>query len=502
MPSELILCGPYPRRRIRVSPRALPLAVSASLSAAYLLAAPRSPDLAAQLLRARLFGAEGPGGVWSNWWYAGHPLPGYSVLFPALGWLLTPQLAGALGAVAATAGFDALARHRLAARATMASTWFAVGASTELLSGRLTFLVGLAAALAAAAALQRRHTARALLAALLTGLLSPVAAVFAALSGAAAMASPGLAAAGAGTAAAAATPLLLTVLLVGPTPGREPFALSALVPLPILAAALLAAVRRQDRTLRAGLILYTAGCLLDYAIPNPLGGNAARLAALAAGPLAALLIGNRRALILLALPLLYLQWQGAIRDVAQAQGDPSTTAAYYQPLLRYLTSRPGPPFRVEIPFTRDHWESYEVAPEIALARGWERQLDIAENPLFYGQDLTPGRYEALADAPLDPSAQREAALIRRGLPDLPLVRRTAHWRIYAVRRPTAIVTGAAELVAMGPDWLRLRATRPGTALIRVRYSPLWDGGALSRAGAFISLRVRRPAMILLRAELP
>ena len=33
------------------------------------------------------------------------------------------------------------------------------------------------------------------------------------------------------------------------------------------------------------------------------------------------------------------------------------------------------------------------APRFPLARGWERQLDIADNPLFYGGALTGTRYE-------------------------------------------------------------------------------------------------------------
>lgn len=517
MPSELILSGPYPRRRIGVSARALPVATATALAAAYLLTHPRSPDLAAQLLRVKLFVAEGPFGVWNNWWYAGHALPGYSVLFPALGWLLSPQLAGALGAVTAAACFDALARDRFGDRARLGSLWFAAGTATELLSGRLTFVVGLAAALATALALQRRRTAPALAAALLTGLISPVAALFAALAGAATMTSPALSkTAGAATATAALLPVLATTLIFGGPAGPEPFALSALLPIPILAAAALLATPTTHRPLRAGLVLYAAGCLLAYAVPNPVGGNAARLAALTAGPLAALLITRRRVLLLAALPLLYLQTQGAVRDVTQAQTDPSTTAAYYQPLLTFLTEQPGPPFRIEIPFTRDHWEAYELEragrDRIPLARGWERQLDTADNPLFYDNRLTATRYGrwlhasavrfvALPDAPLDPSARREASLIEAGLPYLHLVERDPHWRIYAVDRPTPIVGGAATLTAMGPDWLRLRATRPGIALIRIRYSWLWRGGRLDRQGDFLGLRVRRAGTIVLRAGL-
>ena len=36
--------------------------------------------------------------MWNNYWYSGHHIVGYSVLFPAVSSALTPQLAGALAA--------------------------------------------------------------------------------------------------------------------------------------------------------------------------------------------------------------------------------------------------------------------------------------------------------------------------------------------------------------------------------------------------------------------
>jgi hypothetical protein len=44
---------------------------------------PRSPDLAAQVYRVEPFRHVGFG-FWDNNWYAGHHLPGYSVVFRAL----------------------------------------------------------------------------------------------------------------------------------------------------------------------------------------------------------------------------------------------------------------------------------------------------------------------------------------------------------------------------------------------------------------------------------
>ena len=78
------------------------------LALVYVITRRPSLDLAAHLLRAKLFSAEGFG-LWNNWWYAGHNVTGYSVLFPPLAAALTPQLTAAIAAVASAALFEALA---------------------------------------------------------------------------------------------------------------------------------------------------------------------------------------------------------------------------------------------------------------------------------------------------------------------------------------------------------------------------------------------------------
>jgi hypothetical protein len=239
------------------------------------------------------------------------------------------------------------------------------------------------------------------------------------------------------------------------------------------------------------------------------GSNATRLGPLIAGPLAALLWWRRRtvALLVALLPLLYLQWQAPVRDVRTADDNGEVTFPYFQPMMSYLSRQPGPPFRIEIPFTLFHWEAYEVAPEFPLARGWERQLDTKYNALFYGGRLAADRYDAwlhqlavryvaVADADLDYSARQEVALIDRGLPFLRLVYRSRHWRVYAVADPTPIAQGSATLSDLGPNWMTLHAHATGKTLIRVRWSPYWaithGSGCIARAGAFTELTTRRP----------
>ncbi len=490
---------------------AAPLLVAALLAAAYVIVAPPSLDLAAALLRARLFAAEGFAG-WDNWWYAGHATLGYSVLFPPLAALTSPQVVGALAAVASAGLFAALVTERYGTRARPAAIWFAAATAVDLFTGRLPFALGLMLALAATLAVQRERWVAAAGLGALSALASPVAALFAALVGVSVagcalrpLRAPRLAG-GAALLVASLLPLL-ALALVFPQGGREPYALSAFLPIPILSALALCVVPRSERELRLGIVLYAAGCLAAFVVPSAVGANAGRLAPLLAAPLAALVLWGRRPIWLLAaaLPLLYLQWQAPVTDVVSTARSPAVAEAYWQPLLTFLHRQSGPPFRIEIPFTSTHWEAYWVAPEFPLARGWERQLDVSDNPLFYSGHLTAGSYRAwlramavrfvaVADAGLDPSAVPEVRLIDRGLPYLRLVWRTPHFRVYAVRRAVPLVTGDARLVALGPDSLTLAVSRPGSALVRVRFSPYWaltrGVGCVERAGAFTRLQLR------------
>lgn len=532
-----------PRALRRIDPRrAAPTLAAGALATVYVIVFPPSLDLAAHLLRAKLFAAEGFG-IWSNWWYAGHHVPGYSVLFPPAAAAIGPQLTAAIAATATAAVFEPIVWRRYGPDAWLGALWFGLATATDLFTGRFTFAFGLLPAVACALALQRRRHWLAFALAVVTALASPVAALFAALAGAACAvggyaarrrtgAAPGPSA-GAGDSAppppaiapglAVAAGALVPVLLLSiafPEGGIEPFSSSAWWPIPAIAVAVLWALPKGDRTLRAGVVLYTLGCLAAFLASTPVGSNAARLGPLLAGPLAALAFWPRRKLLLLAvaIPLLYIQWQAPVRDVRTAAGDPSSSSAYWRPLLSFLSRQGGPPFRVEIPFTQFHFEAYEVAPRFPLARGWERQLDIKDNHLFYGGALTPATYEAwlhqvavryvaVSDARLDYAGRAEKLLIDRGLPYLTPVLQTRHWRVYAVRDATPIVQGAATLQAIGPNSLTLRASRAGSAFVRVRFTPYWallqGSGCVGPDGDFTQLMFRHagPVRVVIRFAL-
>jgi hypothetical protein len=487
---------------------------AALLAAAYLVVQPSGADLPAQLLRVRLFAAEGFG-IWNNWWYAGHYIIGYSVLFPPLGWLLGPRLLAALASAGTAAAFASLARNAYGEDAWFGATWLGAATVVELLSGRLTFSLGLCGAAVTALLLERRRPRWAAFSACTTALASPVAGLFVALAGAAVLwrglktriwidIAGGIAA------------ISVQILVLGgaalffPTAGYQPFAFGTLWPL--LAAALFVLALRPGSTLSAATLFYAAGCVTAYAIQTPIGSNAARLGDLLAGPVVALVLVPRRAWVLLALaalPLTYLQVHDAVGDLQR--GAPARDAAYYRPLISFLRGRPGI-WRVEVPFTASHWESYWLGPELPLARGWERQTDIADNSLFYEHGLTAARYEAwlhelavryvaVADAPPDYSAAAELHLIRDRLPYLRVIGRLPHWTVYAVADPTRLVSGAGHLLALGAGSLRLVIARPGTLRVRVRWSPYWElrgvRGCVAPAGRFTKISAEQPG----RAEL-
>jgi hypothetical protein len=505
-----------------------PTLVAAVFATAYVLISPPSLDLAAHLFRAQLFRDEGFG-LWNNLWYSGHNIVGYSVLFPAVSAALSPQLAGAIAAIGTAALFQRLARRHFGQRAWLGAVLFGAATATDLYTGRLAFAFGALPALGAVVALDYRRTRVSCALAVLSALCSPVAALFAALAASAyalgAFAGerrirPALD----GVAVVVAALAPVGVLAVAfPEGGNEPFAFSTLWPILVLSVAGLALVPRQWLTLRAGLVVYTLAMIAAYVVPSPVGSNVARLGTFLAAPLAALLWWRRRTAVLLiaALPLLYLAWAPPVRDLTGASNDQSASTGYYQPLLRFLAREsvpPAPPFRTEIPFTRFHWEAYVVATHFPIARGWERQLDIKDNPIFYSGHLTAVAYDqwlhrnairfvAASDAQLDYSARQEMALIDQGLPYLHLVMHSAHWRVYAVTDATPITEGIATLRAMGPDWLELDARTPGTVLVHVRFSPYWalgrGSGCVAADGPYTRLTLRRagPVRIVMRFSL-
>ena len=514
--------------------RIAPTLMTAALAVAYLILEPRSPDLAAHIFRAELFGREGFT-IWNGQWYGGHHTPAYSILSPPLGWLLGPQLVMALAAVACTIIFTELARRHFGARAArFGALWFGVGSATLMATNRLPFALGTAFGLAALLALQRDRRLLPPVLGLLSAISSPVAGLFVAMGGVALVLAnvrrrpppdAGVAAAlhrrrvdGLALAAAGfVPPVLLTVAF--PEGGYAPFALAAYLPVPLFAVTALLVLPAAERTLRIAVMLYVTGATAAYVVSTAMGGNAGRLGALFGGPvLACALAGRlrRRWLAPVAAVLTGLfawQWSAAYWDLSKAVTDPVAKASYFDPVREYLRLLPDQR-RVEIPFTLGHWEGAEVAVEAPLARGWLRQLDTGRHALFYNDGLNEltyaswlsenaVRYVVLPDAKPDESSYRERALIERGLPYLKPRARFDHWRIFEVTLPTPIVIPQGDanilLEQLRPDQLLLRVRKPGDALVRVRWTPYWlaKGGCVERDGDWTRVTARKEGFLRL-----
>jgi hypothetical protein len=210
--------------------------------------------------------------------------------------------------------------------------------------------------------------------------------------------------------------------------------------------------------------------------------------------------------------LVYLQWLPAVRAVGEAEGDPSTNAAFYTGAREFLARAAKPGERVEVAFTKNHWEAARLATEVQLARGWERQLDQKVNPIFYDdQRFTAERYEwwlkrnavkwvALPAAPLDYSAQLEARLLRTNPPFLRLSYSSPQWRIWEVKDASPPASDGARVVAAGPEGFDVVTTR--RTIVRQRYTPYWraTGGCVRPApGGWTEVDPHGPSRVEVRA---
>jgi hypothetical protein len=507
----------------------VPTAVAAAAVVVYLIADPPSADLAAQRFRADLFAREGFT-LFSTAWYGGHHTPGYSVLFPALGAWLGPRLVAGIAAVAAVAFLAALAGER----GRLAGLAFAPGVVASLVSGRLAFTLGLGIGMGAVLAAARGRTWLAATAGFVTALASPVASLFAALAGIALVAAKtgprcqarchpscqarclapqhcgarhvNIAVPGTALAFGAVVPTLFLVWAF-PEGGTLPFVPSAFWPTLAAAVAVAVAAPREWRAVRIGAALYAVVAVAAFAFPTPIGGNASRLGTLLAPAVVALALWPRRRVVLavLALPIAYWTLQPAVRDWLRAHDDPSTEAAYYQPVADFLA--PRGPARVEVPFTQSHGEAFHLARRLPIARGWERQVDRDRNRVFYEGRLTPERYAVWLRTnaigyvavplrlPMDASAEEEKTLALSHPRSLREVFRSEDWRVFATTDAQPLADGRATVTEVKPEGFVLNTPQPGTSTIRIRFTPYWalldgDGCVEPAPGGWTRLRIR------------
>lgn len=490
--------GAWPRNRWALLDLwAVPAGAAVAVATLTIVAGWQGADVPAHLFRVALFRETGFN-LLQNQWYSGHHTVVYSLLFPAIGSLVSAPVLAVASLGVSVACFHGVAHHLATQRPARAATvLFAAGMVSNIVVGRYTFQLGVALALAAALAALRGRWRLALLAGTATSLASPVAGAFVALVALAAAGSawweaprprwrhPGARRWAALSVAAAAPVVVLSWLF--PSGGWFPYAAGAFTATMLATAAVVVLV--PSRPVRVGAVLYAVAAAGAFVVPTPMGANTGRLGMYLALPLLAITLWAtpRRWLLVAIVPAaLAWQWVPAADAIARAPADPSMHAEYYEPLLDFLEAAAPEGTRVEIPFTKRHWEATHVASRVALARGWERQLDLERNPLFYDEAPLTGmqylawlrelgvRFVALPDAELDRSAEQEAALLAAGLPGLRPVWGDRHWQVWEVTGTEPLVEGSARLARLGLDEVVLEATGPGSALVRVRYSRYWE----------------------------
>ena len=525
------MISPHPAVRRTAQAGATPLGaagVAAALALALLLFGPSGRDAAAHLYMVHAWRDHG-WQLWDNFWYSGrYAQVNYSLLFYPLAVLLRPSTV-VVGATAAAAGcFAALLRHRWPALALGPALAFALLVPLAVASGAYPFLLGFAAALATVFALDAGHRYLALTGVLVTGLAHPLALAFLLLALAAiALSTPGwwrtpsnvVLAGGCGVVAAAQALLLRGFSMGGARYAFDPKDAGAMAVF-CIAGVLLTRSLPDQRQLRALFIAYAALGAVTFSLSSPVGGNVVRLTLLMGVPLLMLPLaarGFRPRGMAVALVAAALLWQAlpAVVGWHTAAESRAQNESFWYPVISWVASHPEPGYRVQVVATADNWEAYYLARrDVPLARGWFRQDDYPVNAVLYGP-LTARSYDSwlrrigvhyvfLPDDPLDYSAVNEARLLRSGRSGLTQVARVGGWTIFALPKPTPIATPARgiSVLSLTSDTVTVRATRPGTYRLRLRYTPYWSvvrghACATPREPWGTDLRVTSPGIVRL-----
>lgn len=541
-PSARPLVIPVPAGRRRRPREVAPALVAVGVACGVALLHWKGVDQAAQAYRVLQVRDHGLA-LWDSGWYGGNYPLGYSLVFPVVGALVGLSVAAAASAGLAAWGFDRLVTGALGRRP-LGVWYFAASTVLPVSIGQLPFLAGEALGLGALVALRAERRVAAVALALLTASCSPLAAAFLVLAAVAwAWHDRGrrswiLVTAGSCGALVGGLGLLF------PGTGPFPFPWGSLAFTLTVCAVLATSLLRSTPILRLAATMYAVASAASFLVANPVGGNAPRLAASIGVPLLVCLATApapaplttftglpswadpgrwplprwwRPALTTCVLVTLAgWQWGPGLGVVTSAASDPAEAQSYYQPVVHQILARSRSPVRVEIPPTRQHWEAAWVAPYVSMARGWERQLDIADDPIFYqGGLLDASTYRhwllangvtwvALPATRLDYAGAGEAGLLRAGeVKGLHLVWSNRDWKLWRVTGTPGLVSGPATLGQLGPDQIRLALGHPGVVTLRIRYSTFWSvsGACLTPdAAGWTTVRASHAGPVILDAS--
>jgi len=291
----------------------------------------------------------------------------------------------------------------------------------------------------------------------------------------------------------------------------------------------LVVVACREPTIRVGAVIVAIGLVACLVVPNSVGLNLTRMVWLTAAPL---IVGyghrpDRHVVVLTLLALVFpsvdVTWQLAEAD------SPSASQSFYTPLLAQLRERMDTNAsigqRVEVVEPQSKGGSRFVGESMPVARGWERQADVVDNPIFYDKgalnatsyrrwlDDLAVAYVAVPNAKLDFASVDEAKLIASGLPYLHEVWESPDWKLYVVEDSAPLVRHA-EVISETGNQLRLWVGHRGLVPIQVRWSnhlavldgsqPISAGvrahGCLSQRGEWTLLHARRMGTYVLTSD--
>ncbi len=468
-------------------------------------------DLAAQSAWAE-FALRHPGSAYDLAWYGGMHPASYSVISPYLMAILGVRTTGVIaGTLSATLVAVLLMRSHVE-RPLAPALWGAFALSCNAVSGRVTFALGVLFGLAAVTVVfaTRGRPARRGVLVLVLGVLatlaSPVAGLFLEVAAAALFLNRRRRPA---YALAAGPPFVVAgSAILFPFSGVQPFPWF-LVAAPVLSAVVLAIYAPTAwRSVRLGAVVYAIGTVLTWLIPSQVGSNVDRLALLFGG-VVLLAAAMERKLVVLYLAFaatVISQVTRPVFDVINTGAGDEHTGAVIDELHRVHAERG----RVEVVPERTHLEASELAPQVNLARGWNRQADVDRNPLFYDGSLTPDKYHAwlrdwavkyvvLSNTAPDWPGIHEAHIVDDGQPWLPLVWHDDNWRVYRVTDPAPMVDPPSTVSQADDGELDINVPAAGWVLVRVPFSPwlgLLDGnrGCVVRAGDWTKMYAPAPGL--------
>jgi hypothetical protein len=444
-------------------------------------------------------------------WYGGMHPASYSLISPYVmglfGVRLTMLLVGTVSTALVT---FMLGRLPAVMNPMWAGIYAAIALTGNAISGRVTFGLGLAfglGALVVVFAWPRQENPTSLMRWLRGGLAfllaalataaSPVAGLFLGLVASALW----LRGRRSASLALGVAPIVIVAAtaLVFPFFGVQPFSWqTALLPL-LLAGAGWVLLPRAWRLPRICCAVYAAAVLLVWIVPTPIGTNVARMSLLFGGvalvaaasgrwwtSTAAQRFGRRAGRLMLGAAILTASgWQVFIagQDI-HGSASAATLDGHVHALVAQLDAGGADLGRVEVVPSMSHREASALAPYVNLARGWNRQADVARNPMFYRTErpFTPHQYErwlrswgvrfvVLPASTPDYAGLRESQLVRGGLPFLRSVWSDRIWTLYEVIEPAPMAAAPATLTDWNAAGATVRMPTAGSTVLRIAWSP-------------------------------